>query len=130
MRLWNCKDPDISLKLLPWYVAGDKYELDIGWELHERLKENPDDTFCCIAIENNRIQAFVVAYCRQKNVFIWQAKARSGFNYSQTIFNGLVLWARGKGRKKLKANSSRRSRAIKREWGFTDSKNNEIERRI
>lgn len=129
MRLLNCKDPIISQVLLPWYVPVDKTELEIGWELNQRLKNNPDDTFCCVAIENNRIQGFLVAYCRESDVFLWQARSNTKHpksrEYVDLIFYGLAQWAKAKGYNRFCA-SSPRNKALKRRLGFVDTDNPEI----
>jgi hypothetical protein len=118
MRIYNAKDPDISLKLIPWFVPGNQTPIDIGWELHERLREKPDETFCSIAIENDTIQAVLIAYVRKREVWLWQAQSRSGFKYSKYIFEGLKHWSRSRGRKKIRMGTPTRHKAFERAWGF------------
>lgn len=118
MRILNSKDPDISLKLLPWFVPANQTPMDIGWELHERLRENPDETFCSIAIENDMIQAVLIAYVMKRCVWLWQAQARRGFKYSSFMFNGLKHWSRSRGRKKIRMGVLERHKVFERKWGF------------
>ena len=132
MRFCHPKDPEVSLVLMPWFIPSDKTHLEIGWELHEKLRKSPDDTFCFVAVKNCTIQAVLIAYVRKEknDIFIWQARAKAGFRYSKIVFAGLVKWAQERGFHKLRAGmDKKRQRCFKRLYGFVPV-NGEIERNI
>ena len=122
MRILNSKDPDISLKLIPFFIPEDQTRLEMGLELYGRLKSEPDNTLCLVAIENDIGQAMMIAYERERDVFVWQAWSRSGFKYQMTIFNGLISWAKSLGKDKLVAGIPERKRKFfERRYGFKPS---------
>lgn len=120
MRLLNIKDPEFVIKLVPWFVSSSQSRQDIMCELYQRLKDKPDETFVCMAIENNIGQALLVAGCREDNVGIWQARARAGFGYQKLLLYLLSVWAKSKGYTKLTAGVSdkRRQKFFERKYGF------------
>jgi len=128
MRFLKADNPNVALYLLPWFVPTNQNPLDMLTDLHERLTNKPEDTFCLIALKGRIVQAVLIAYRRKKDVFIWQAHARKGFKYSKMIFNGLIYWARGKGLRRIKANvSERRNREMyTRRYGFRCKRNKEL----
>ena len=129
MRLWICDNPEFaSLALISWFIPRNQNPLDMGWELHERLRKNPEDTFCLIAIEKNIIQAVLIAYKRKRDVWIWQAHARNGFKYSKTIFNGLVEWTKGKKIKRIRCRveEERNRKLYELKYGFKSKRNKEL----
>jgi hypothetical protein len=121
MRLLNTKEPEISLALVPWFIPDNQDPLDMGWELHERLRTKPDETFCLIAIENNIIQAILIAYTRKRDVWIWQVHARNKFKYGMLMFDGLYRWAIRKKKKKIRGATynERYNKLFERKYGFT-----------
>lgn len=121
MRIWNCKDPDISFFLVPWYVVNGQSIAQIGADIYERLRDNPEDTFCSLIIEKNRCIAFIVAYYEQNVTFILQARATPGCEYGQLVFDGLILWSQAKGARCLQA-CVKRPKAFIRKWGFRKTK--------
>ena len=133
MRIWNCKNYEwASLALIPWFVPTNQNPLDMGWELHERLKENPDDTLCLVAIEKNLIQAILIAYKRKRIIWIWQAHAREKFRFSSLMFNGLVSWAKSRKISKIKCKvSSEKNRKLYGiKYGFKSKRNGVMYRNV
>lgn len=114
------KNPEFVVKLLPWLTPSDQSLVDIMCELYERLKNKPDETFCCMATENNIGQALLIAGCRENDVGIWQARSRAGFKYQKLLLWLLSIWAKSKGYNKLTAGVSdgRRQRFFERKYGF------------
>ncbi len=129
MRLLNTKDYEwASLWLLSWFIPREQKPLDMGWFLHEQLREKPDDTFCLVAIERNIIQAILIAYTRKRDVFVWQAHARKGFRFSKLMFSGLIHWTRGRGKKRLKCKvgDKRNRKLYELKYGFKSKRNGEL----
>jgi len=126
MILLNCKEPDISLFLLPWYIPLTQTRLEIGWELHERLRHFPEDTLCGVFYENGIMGMFVV-YCRYDDVFIWQVNAPQN-KYIKFIFDTVIAWAKTKAFNKMRTITSR-ERPIIRRFGFV-KQSDELEKRI
>jgi len=122
----------MSLLLLPWYVPNDKQNIfEIGWELHQKLKERPEETFCVIAVENNVCQALLIAERRDAHIFIWQARARAGFKYSKLLFNGLIAWTKRKGFNQLKfGTAQKKERFFQKRYGFVPCGNSEMTRYV
>jgi len=118
MRLWNCKNPDVAMSLIPWFVPEGQNPIDMGWKLYTMLKTKPDDIFCLIALDSSIIQAILIAYKCKREVWLWQAHARGGFKYSKTMFNGLVSWTKGIGKKKIRMSTSQKQKAYQKRWGF------------
>lgn len=112
------KSPDVSIALVPWYVPIDQSRGEIGMELDRRMRECPDDTCVLIASEENTVMAMVIAYCRPNDVFLWQARAKAGFQNSSEVLNELIKWAKSKGYSKL-VTKSPRAKAVARAWHFT-----------
>lgn len=129
MRIWNCKDYEwASLSLISWFVPANQEPLAMGWELHERLREKPDDTLCLVAIENSIIQAVLIAYKKKRVVWLWQAHARKGFRFSKLMFGGLVSWAKSKNMKRIKCSVSeeRNRKLYELKYGFKSKRNKEM----
>lgn len=129
MRIWNCKNYDFaSMALVPWFVPANQEPLAMGWELHERLRENPDDTLCLIAIEKSIIQAILIAYKKKRVVWIWQVHTRKGFRHSKVMFNGLVSWTKSINIKRIKCevNEEKNRRIYTIKYGFKSKRNKEM----
>jgi hypothetical protein len=129
MRIARHYDPRISFVLAPWYVTDFEDVVQIGEEVHHRLAEFPDDTLCLIASHKKQIQAILIAYARQKDVFVWQARAIPRFPLKNSMYSWLKRWAKKRGYNKLAA-QSKRPRAICRMFGFRPSGNGEIIKEI
>ena len=112
------KEPSVSLLLIPWFVPIDKTRLDIGWELHERLRENPNDTFVLVAKKRKEIHGVLIAYARKNDVFVWQAKARNDLSCTKIMFDVLIKWSLEKGYNRMAIETTRNPRVFKRRWGF------------
>lgn len=100
--------------------------LEIGWELHERLRQFPEDTLCGVFYENG-IKGMFVVYCRYDDVFIWQVNTPKN-KYVKLIFETVIAWAKVKGYSKLRL-ITKREKSIKRRFGFV-SKGTELEKEI
>ena len=118
MRFLKADNPNVALYLLPWFVPTNQNPIQMGWELHERLTDKPEDTFCLIALKGRIVQAILIAYKRKRDVWLWQAHGRKEFKYSKLCFDGLKHWARSIGRSKLRMGTDKRYRAYQRKWGF------------
>ena len=113
----------MAANLLPCYVPVDKTVKEIGLELCKRLDESPDETFCFVAIENKIIHAFVAGYESVDDVFLWQARACSGFKYAKVMFEGVKCWAKGKLKDKLRLRTDERlERFFARKYKFEKDK--------
>ena len=128
MRLWRADNPEVAMNLIPWFVPTNQNPIQMGWELHERLKEKPEDTFCLVALRGRIVQAVLIAYKKGRRVHIWQAHARYAFRYSRIMLDGLIYWAKGKGIKRIKAKVSNEvhRRLYERRYGFRCKRNKEM----
>jgi len=131
MRFERLTDPNFaSLVAIPWFIPEGQNPLAMGWELYQRLKGEPENTFCLMAVENNIPQALLLAYVKDANVvWVWQAHAKSGFKYSRSMFTGLIEWARAKGVGKLRCGTLRGD-ALGKRYGFRPCGKDEMERII
>ena len=119
MWIWNCKDFDwASLWLVSWFVPVEQNPIDMGWKLHERLREKPDDTLCLVAFEKNIIQAVLIAYVRKRDVWLWQGHTRKGFRFSTLMFNLLKNWSKMRNRKKIRIGIYEKKELFQRRWDF------------
>lgn len=128
MEFLITKNPEVALTLIPWFVPLNQSREDIYLELRERLTDNPDETFVCVAIEDNLIKGMVVAYVRYKDVLIWQSR-NEGLSRSivDFVFNGVCHWARSKGFDRVTTVPNRARKIWVRRWGFRESKENKDE---
>ena len=108
MRITNCKDPEMVSYLAPWFVPVEKSIVDICIELKDRLENKPEDTLCLVFSEEDICNAVVVAYNTDDCVWIWQARAKSGFKHSDTGFELIKKWAMLVGAKEIRAKSTKR----------------------
>lgn len=121
MKLLLTKDPSIAIFLIPWYEAGDDNRFDIGTELHDRMKNSPDDTFVSVVIEERKVLAVLIAYVlNETDIFLWQAKANPKFKKSNEMFDMLIDWAKTKNKKRIIAITKRPKPAVRR-YGFVYS---------
>ena len=121
MRFWITKNPRVALLLVPWFVPVSQSRKEIYVALCNRLIVLPDDTFVCLAIDEDRIKGVVIAYCRATNVFLWQARSEGlASSYVDRAFNGLCHWARAKGFNKITTVPNRAAKLWKRRWGFVE----------
>lgn len=122
------RSPSAVAVLIPWFVPVNQEWWEIAELLRERLKS--DDTFCVVAIEDDRIQGWIAAYCvdndfwDQHYVYIWQTRVRSvfdrpGMRYNKMVLEGLIMWARAKGYKEVRTNSPKYNNYFCRRYGFT-----------
>jgi len=126
MYLTNHKNPEIAFTLMPWYVPLMETREEIGRELYERLKQVPNDTLCGVFYENG-IRGMFIAYCREDDVFIWQANAPKN-KYIKLVLDTVVLWAKFRGFDWIRLITTKRQ-AIKRRFGFVN-RGIELERSI
>ena len=119
MRFWLPKNPDVALLLVPWFVPCNQSREDILLETYDRLSHTPDDTFVCLAIDEDRIKGMAIAYCRYNDVFLWQARSEGlASSVVDRAFAGLCHWARGKGFTKITTVPNRAAKLWMRRWGF------------
>ena len=129
MRFLIVQNPDMALVLVPWFVPVDQAREDIYLDLIHRLKYNPDETFVCLAIENDLIKGMVIAYCRIKDVFIWQVRTSKDVSryIVDLVFNGVCHWARSRGFNRVSTVPNRAKKIWQRRWGFRESEENKLE---
>lgn len=131
MRIQKTTNPKISFALIPWFVPANLDRLQIGWELHEMLRKEPDNVFCLIATENGIGQAVLIAYTEENYVWVWQRRIKAGFKYQKFMYDGLVNWSKARGFDRLRCGASKRAgRVLRRRYGFEDCGNNKLERLI
>lgn len=121
MRFWITTNPRVAYVLVPWYVPVDQNIEDVFLDVYERLRDTPEETFVCLAIADDMIKGMIVAYCRYKDVFIYQARSQGlASKYVDRVFEGLCHWARGKGYKAITAAPRRKgnTKPYERRWGF------------
>ena len=124
MFFWLPKNPNVAKMLVPWFVPADKSVKEIFIELFLRLSCRPEDTFVCIAVENDRIKGVVAAYCRDVDVWVWQVRFEGmSRRTANRIFEGLCHWARGKGFDKIAGGPSGSVGAWERRWGAKQQSN-------
>ena len=129
MRFWVTKNPKVALMLIPWFVPNNQTREEIYLELIDRLTDSPDETFVCVAIEDDLIKGMAVAYCRDKDVFIWQARSDNGMSQEMVdrALGGLAIWAKGKGYDRVVTGPNCSREVFARRWGMKASKDNEKE---
>ena len=125
------KNPNIALMLVPWFVPVNQKIEDMMLELHGRLTSDPDDTFVCIAIEDNLIKGVVIAYCRARDVFIWQAR-NQGLTWATVdrVLDGLCRWAKAKDFDRITTMPNRAAKLWERRWGFRQQDSNILYKEI
>ena len=123
MKFLTTKNPEAALILMPWLVPVTQSREDIYLELRERLTDNPDETFVCMIVDGDLIKGMAVAYCRYKDVFLWQARKAADLSNKMVdkAFEKIKEWARSKGFDRISAISSRPTRSYTRRWGFVES---------
>jgi len=129
MRFWITKNPRVALILVPWFIEHDQSREEIYLELRHRLTYNADETFVCLAIENDLIKGMTIAYCRSRDVFIWQAITEKGVPHGivDIAFQGIGYWAKSKGYNRISGIPNRTRKIWERRWGFQKSKENKSE---
>ena len=129
MRFWVTKNPRVALMLIPWFVPVDQTRKEIYLELTHRLTYSPDETFVCLAVEDDLIKGLVIAYCRKNDVFIWQASKDKGVSPKvvDCVFEGIAYWAKGRGYNKITGYPNRAKKIWARRWGFQESVENKNE---
>lgn len=122
------KNPEVALTLMPWFLTNEQSREDTYLELSERLEENPDETFVCLVLDDKIIKLMAIAYCRYKDVFVWQARKSADLSSKMVdkVFDKLKDWARKKGFNRISTIPAKPKKVIYRRWGFEDSINNEV----
>lgn len=129
MFLWNCKNYEIYPYIAPWLVPEPgKSLVDMCVELKNRLKNNPDDTLCAIAIEDKVCHAILIAYIYKEITWLWQARTGERFvKYSLYSFDSLKHWSRAKGTKEIRMRPIEKLRRyFERRYGFRSLDNGEM----
>ena len=127
MRFWLPKNPDVALMLVPWFVPCGQCVEDMMLKLYDRLKYTPDDTFVCMVIEDDLIKGVVIAYCRARDVFIWQAR-NQGLTWATVdrVLDGLCRWAKAKDFDRITTMPNRAAKLWERRWGFRQQENSNM----
>ena len=127
MKIIETKVPSVALTLLPWFVPINQSREDIYLELAHRLETTPEDTLVIICMEGEMVKGMMIAYCRYKDVFLWQVRRAADLSrtFVDKAFGIIKEWTRRKGFNHIAAITNR-SRALQRKWGFQPSANNEM----
>ena len=127
MILWNCKSPNIIYTLLPWFVPYDKTKYEIASELYFRLKDKPEETFCVVCYEDDKLEAYIVCYIRDDCCFVWQARVNSGFKYSWILFDAILKWSELMGKREVRCGTDKKTaKFFERKYKFKPSDNEEM----
>lgn len=128
MEFWDIKNPNVSITLLPLYVPVNQTRTEIGLELNRRLKDEPDNTLCLVAMDNDYCLGFIIAYAREKDVFLWQSRSSpKASKCSKVAFNYLREWTKAKGLNEIRIKTDKRTaKLMKRKYGFKPSKRGEM----
>jgi len=127
MRITNCKDPEMVSYLAPWFVPVEKSIVDICIELKDRLENEPEDTLCLVATENEKCHGILVAYMVDDYVWIWQARSRDVWsshypkeNHTKDVFGLLIEWAKIKNARdiRMKCPTKKLRKFFNRNYGF------------
>ena len=121
MKIIRITNPEISVHLLPWYVEDNKTPLEIGMELNDRMRENPDDTCVLLAVDKGYIKGVLIGYMDSTSLFVWQARKSKDMNRPRLIFQRLCEWGKQKNADKVQliSDDKRVRRLYKRKYGFT-----------
>ena len=125
MFFWLPKNPKVALMLLPWFMPCDCMTAeDMCAKTYRLLRDKPEDTFVCLAIDEDRIKGMAVAYCRKNDVIVWQARSQGlASTIVDRAFEGICHWARGKGFNMVSALPNRAAKLWQRRWGFRQRPN-------
>lgn len=128
IRFVRATDPLVAVFLQPWLIETDGLNrVQLGALLYERMTRHPEDTFVLLIYVGQELRGFGVAYCRERDVMVWQAGTT---HLSREIVdNGLECikaWARSKGFSRLSTQPSRNFRIWKRRWGFEPANENDV----
>ena len=125
------KNPNVALMLVPWFVPVNQKLEDMMLELYDRLKNDPDDTFVCLVIQDDLIKGMVIAYCRAMDVFIWQARNQGLARATvDRVLDGLYHWAKAKGFGRITTIPNRAAKLWERRWGFRQQDSNILYKEI
>lgn len=127
------KNPDMAFRLMPFFIPYHQTPEEMAVELNDMMKNNIDETFVIIATENGICKALIIAYTRPKNkdVWLWQGRAKSGFRYSNHMMNGIFYWTKSKGYDRLSCGVNRRTALLlSRKYGFIKSDRILMERKV
>jgi hypothetical protein len=136
MKYIQAKHPAVCWPLLPWFVENGDTREEIFMQLYGRLEKDPDNTFVLIAMEDGYCHGFMVAYCQEDDVLLWQARTRSPFDklypentdiykHNNKAFDMLFKWTLKKGKNKVSAicNNERTENLVMRRYGFKKNGN-------
>lgn len=129
MRFRITKNPRVALVLIPYFVPFTQSREEIYLELRHQLTYKPEETFVCIAIEGDSFKGMTIAYCRDKDVLITQARTVKGVPRAVVdhAFAGIAHWAKGKGFNRITGFPNRAGKIWVRRWGFQQSEENKEE---
>lgn len=121
MYIWQPQPRDAdfaTMAIIPWLVPTESPQIMIE-KLQTRLRRKTT-TFCAIAIEDDRTQGVMVAYCSIGHAWLWQAHTRRGFRFSRMMFEALKVWTRAKGLREIRlaATDERNRKLYERRYGF------------
>jgi hypothetical protein len=119
MKLQRILNPDAAKYLVPWFTPVNQTREEIFLELCDRMANKPDETFVISILRRNVMKGMAIAYCRDGDVFLWQARNEGlARKYVDIAFNAICNWARKKGFRKLVTIPNRQAEIWVRRWGF------------
>lgn len=132
MKIVRTKNPDICYYLVPWFITDEKSAYEIGAELYQRMKQQPEDTYVQVGVEGQQIKSILIAYTMPNYVHIWQARKDKDMNRPRLAFHKLCRWAKRQGYDKLRlATPNKRVRRMyKKKYGFVPLGGMEMEKQI
>ena len=124
MKYIRVTNPDISLHLMPWYIADDETEIEVGMRLNDRMTDEPDDTYVLLAEDKGYLKAMLIGVLDGENLLVWQFKKTKDMNTPRQMEKKMYDWARKKGaiRIVLGSKDKRLRRLYRRKYGFTQTK--------
>jgi len=124
-------NPMIAEWLIPWYIPGDEDQFQIAKGVRDKLTNDLDNTFVCIAHEDGIGHGILIAYVHKKSVWVWQARVRNGFKYSREFWEELIKWAKSKKVKDVRCGSPSPQvrKLLQRRYKF-EERGNELVRQI
>lgn len=131
MEFLTTQNPEVALTLIPWFVPTTQTREDIYLELIDRLTHTPDETFVCLVLDGDLIKGMAVAYCRLRDVFIWQARSEGlRPRFVDMAFERICDWAKSKGFNRITGMPNRAKKIWQRRWGFEELNETEVYKEI
>lgn len=131
MKYQRIYNPDAAIALVPWLIPVNQSREEIALELFDRMKYNQDETFVITVMSGGILKGMAVAFCRDDDVFLWQAR-NEGLTQKQVDIGFKIIcdWAKKEGFNKLVTIPNRQAEIWIRRWGFQVSETGEVYKEI